>query len=186
MSDLFHEGVPDAYIARVFSVMRAARWHTYQILTKRPDRMKSIVQKLNWIRSCEYIWLGVSVEDRQYGLPRIDVLRSIKAPIRFLSVEPLLEELGTFSLSGIQWVIVGGESGPHARRMDESWVIRIRDACNEAQVPFFFKQWGGVNKGKNGRTLEGKTYDELPLILDRSTPSRTERRALIASLRASS
>lgn len=163
MSDLFHEGVPDEYIEKVCRVMLAANWHTYQVLTKRADRMAALLQsKLRKAAKASHIWWGVSVENRQHGLPRIAKLRSAQPAVAFLSVEPLLEDLGKFGLGGIQWVIVGGESGPGARPMQAEWVRSIRDQCGKADVAFFFKQWGGVRKKKAGRQLDGQTYDEFP------------------------
>lgn len=181
MSDLFHEKVPDAFIARVFSVMRRADWHIYQVLTKRPERMRRFVATVPWIASCRHIWLGTSVEDRAYGLPRLDDLRATTAAVRFLSVEPLLEDLGELSLKKIDWVIVGGESGPGARPMREEWVLSIRDRCRAAGVPFFFKQWGGVQKSRAGRTLRGHTYDELPAVAASPAPGRAERATRLAA-----
>ena len=139
MSDLFHERVPSLYVERVFDVMREASQHTFQVLTKRADRMAEFCKTVPVPKN---VWLGVSVENRKHGLPRIPMLRSISSEVRFLSVEPLLENLGTFDLSGIHWVIVGGESGPGARPMHPAWVMSIRDQCVAAGVPFFFKQWG--------------------------------------------
>ena len=163
MSDLFHEGVPDEYIEMVCRVMATAKWHTFQVLTKRSARLRDLLRgKLRFAAEQEHIWWGVSVEDRKYGLPRIDNLQSAPARVRFLSIEPLLEHLCRFDLSGISWAIVGGESGPGARPMREEWVLAIRDLCVESRVPFFFKQWGGVRKKKNGRLLRGRTYDEYP------------------------
>ncbi len=163
MSDLFHEGVPDDYIEKVCRVMLAANWHTYQILTKRADRMAALLQgKLRPAAKATHIWWGVSVENRKHGLPRIAKLRGSKPAVAFLSVEPLLEDLGSVDLRGIRWVIVGGESGPGARPMLRDWVRSIRDQCRRAAVPFFFKQWGGVRKSETGRRLDGRTYDEFP------------------------
>jgi protein gp37 len=163
MSDLFHEGVPDEYIEKVCRVMLAANWHTYQILTKRADRMGALLQgKLRPAAEAAHIWWGVSVENRKHGLPRIDKLRGAKPAVAFLSIEPLLEDLGKFDLRGIDWVIVGGESGAGARPMEAGWVRNIRDECRKADVAFFFKQWGGVRKKQAGRRLDGKTYDEFP------------------------
>ena len=163
MSDLFHEDVPDDYIVQVVRVMQQASWHTYQILTKRSERQRDLLQnKLRFAAEEPHIWWGVSVENRAQGLPRIDHLRSAPAGLRMLSVEPLLESLGTIDLSGIGWVIVGGESGPGARPLQKSWVLEIRDQCQAANVPFFFKQWGGKQKSRTGRELEGRTYDEKP------------------------
>ena len=165
MSDLFQRGVPDDFIVRVAKVMQQANWHTFQVLTKRSGRMSELLRtKLAFAAGLKHIWWGVSVEDRKYGLPRIDDLRAAPAAVRFLSVEPLLEDLGRINLRGISWVIVGGESGPGARPMDKSWVLTIRDQCRKAEVPFFFKQWGGVRKSEAGRRLEGRTYDEFPVV----------------------
>jgi protein gp37 len=163
MSDLFHEKVPDEYIVTVARVMEAAPWHTYQVLTKRSERMRDLLRtKVRFAAGLPHIWWGVSVEDRRYGVPRIDHLRAAPAAVRFLSVEPLLENLGQLSLKDIHWVIAGGESGWGARPMDRVWVTSIRDQCHKAGVPFFFKQWGGVQKSRTGRKLDGKTHDELP------------------------
>jgi protein gp37 len=163
MSDLFHEGVPDEYILKVARVMQLASWHTYQVLTKRSERMRDLLgSKLKAVAGEPHIWWGVSVENRKQGLPRVDHLRAAPAAVRFLSVEPLLESLGSFDLSGIHWVIVGGESGHGARPLEESWVLEIRDRCRQAGVPFFFKQWGGRQKARAGRELAGRTHDELP------------------------
>lgn len=165
VSDLFHEGVPDDDIAKVADVMVQANWHTYQILTKRSARMRDLLKtRLRVAASKPHIWWGVSVEDRKYGLPRIAHLRSSPAALRFLSVEPLLEDLGTMNLDGINWVIVGGESGIGARPMERKWVVSIRKQCRLHGIPFFFKQWGGVHKSKAGRLLDGRTYDEMPML----------------------
>ena len=163
MSDLFHKDVPDDYVQSVVRVMRVANWHTYQVLTKRSERLRDMLQTTLGTAATEpHIWWGVSVENRKHGLPRIDHLRAAPARVRFLSIEPLLEDLGEINLEGIHWVIVGGESGPGARPMQKEWVISLRDQCERAQIPFFFKQWGGVRKCKTGRELDGKTYDGLP------------------------
>lgn len=168
MSDLFHESVPFNYIDRVFNTIRITPQHTYQVLTKRAVRMAEYFESR---KVPDNAWIGVSVEDRKYGKPRIAVLQSIKAKTRFLSVEPLLEDLGQIRLRGIHWVIVGGESGAGARPMSEDWVINIKEQCLDRGVKFFFKQWGafGVdglkrNKKANGRMLEGVTWDMIPLI----------------------
>jgi protein gp37 len=175
MSDLFQPGVPDAYTEAVSRVMATADWHTYQVLTKRSERLKELLNgKLRFAAEKENIWWGVSVEDRKYGLPRIDHLRQAPARVRFLSIEPLLEDLGEIDLSGIAWVIVGGESGPGARPMKKEWVISIRRQCRDQRVPFFFKQWGGVRKKQNGRLLDNRTYDEYPSRLSRPIPERAE------------
>jgi protein gp37 len=163
MSDLFHEEVPESYIIRVAATMRLARWHTYQVLTKRSGRLRELLAgPLRSAAEDPHIWWGVSVEDRQYGLPRIANLQAAPAAVRFLSVEPLLEDVGELPLAGISWVIVGGESGPGARPMKEEWALSIREQCEAAKVPFFFKQWGGVRKKSTGRVLGGRTYDGLP------------------------
>jgi protein gp37 len=167
MSDLFHEDVPVEYIAHVGRVMKQADWHVYQILTKRHVRMQRLLSgSLRWMSNLKQSWFGVSVEDRKYGLPRIDRLRETPAQVRFLSVEPLLENLGSLDLRNIDWVIVGGESGPHSRPMHQQWVLSILDQCREQNVPFFFKQWGGVRKHQTGRFLQGRTYDDFPSLID--------------------
>jgi len=164
MSDLFHEKVPENYIAAVADVMVQADWHTYQVLTKRSARMRDLLKdRLRFAASQRHIWWGVSVEDKRHGLPRVEDLRSAPARVRFLSVEPLLEDLGSLDLSGIHWVIVGGESGFRARVMKREWVISVRRQCRKQDVPFFFKQWGGVRKSRRGRMLDGRTYDEMPI-----------------------
>jgi protein gp37 len=164
MSDLFHEEVPDSYIESVAEVMLQADWHTYQVLTKRSSRMRDLLQtKLYSAAAKPHIWWGTSVEDKKYGVPRIEHLRSAPARVRFLSIEPLLEDLDAINLSGIGWVIVGGESGPGARPMKREWVVSVRRQCRQQNVPFFFKQWGGVRKSKAGRLLDGRTYDEMPV-----------------------
>jgi protein gp37 len=168
MSDLFGEFVPDEYIERVFDVMRATPQHTYQVLTKRADRLGAWTRSRPQLATAPNIWLGVSVEDRKYGVPRIDELRAAAAAVRFLSIEPLLEDVGQLDLSRIDWVIVGGESGRRARPMQPEWVRSIRDQCVRARVAFFFKQWGGVRKHTTGRELDGRTWDELPSIEGRS------------------
>jgi len=163
MSDLFHDGVPEDYIEAVASVMVKADWHTYQILTKRSARMASLLRgRLRFAAESAHIWWGVSVENREYGLPRVRDLRETPARIRFLSIEPLLEGLGRFSLNRIHWVIVGGESGHGARPLKKEWVTAIRDQCLDSDIPFFFKQWGGVRKKRAGRILDGRTYDGFP------------------------
>jgi protein gp37 len=173
MSDLFQDGVPDDYVEAVSRVMATANWHTYQVLTKRSQRMQQLLSgKLRFAAEQEHIWWGVSVEDRKYGLPRVDHLRQAPARVRFLSIEPLLEDLGEIDLSGISWVIVGGESGPGARPMKKEWVVSIREQCRASRVPFFFKQWGGVRKAKNGRSLDGRTHDEYPRRIAAEVPDR--------------
>ncbi len=160
MSDLFHEAIPDSFVHRVFDVMRSASWHTFQILTKRAERLDTLGQSIDWPRN---VWMGVSVETSSY-LYRIDHLRQTPAHVRFISFEPLLGPLGTIELSGIHWAIVGGESGPGSRPMDPEWVKDIRDQCLASDVPFFFKQWGGPNKKRTGRALEGRNWDGMPAI----------------------
>lgn len=168
MSDLFHEDIPNAFIRQVFDVIKQTPQHTYQILTKRADRLPGFFSKYVAPTNA---WLGVSVENRKHGLPRIDALRHIPAQIRFLSVEPLLEDLGNIELRGIHWVIVGGESGPKARPMKQEWVVNIKRQCEQQNVAFFFKQWGGWGadgkkraKKQNGRILLGQTWDEMPSL----------------------
>jgi protein gp37 len=162
MSDLFHEDVPSGFIQKVFHIMRQAYWHRFQILTKRSDRLIELNAKLSWNFN---IWMGVSVENQDYTF-RVDHLRRIGAMIKFISFEPLLGPIRALSLSGIDWVIVGGESGHRARPMDTSWAVDIRNQCQETKVPFFFKQWGGPNRKKAGRKLEGRTWDEIPTAVD--------------------
>ncbi len=159
MSDLFHEQVPSDFIRRVFHVMADCSHHTFQVLTKRPERALDLVRALPWPVN---VWMGTSVEDRRY-LDRVETLRRIPAGTRFLSCEPLIGPLPRLPLDGIHWVIVGGESGPGARPMRRKWVVDIRDQCSSAGVPFFFKQWGGVNKKAAGRQLDGQTWDEMPV-----------------------
>ena len=159
MSDLFHEDVPVKFIQKVFHIMERAHWHRFQILTKRSDRLLELNPKLSWNFN---IWMGVSVENQEYTF-RIDHLREVGATIKFVSFEPLLGPIHGLNLRGIDWVIVGGESGCHARPMDSSWVVDIRNHCQRAKVPFFFKQWGGPNRKKTGRKLEGRTWDEIPV-----------------------
>ena len=182
MSDLFHERVPDEYVARVLSVMLKADWHVYQLLTKRAARMAHFVRaQLGEAAERSHIWWGVSVENRHVGIPRIEALQSMPVAVRFLSIEPLLEDLGRIDLRGIDWVIVGGESGPHARPMDPGWVRSIRDQCREAAVAFFFKQWGGVRKSKTGRRLDGRTYSAFPSHRPRAAPNAEARQKLLVS-----
>lgn len=165
MSDLFHEGVSDLYIESLAEVMIKADWHVYQILTKRSKRMADLLStRLRFAADKSHIWWGVSVEDRKYGLPRIEHLRAAPAAVRFLSIEPLLEDVGVLDLTGISWVIAGGESGRRARPMNREWVISIRDQCTKTGVAFFFKQWGGARKKLAGRELDGRTYDEFPKL----------------------
>ena len=163
MSDLFHDFVPDEYIVAVATVMAKANWHTYQVLTKRSERLRDLLNsKLQFAAQQGHIWWGVSVEDKKYGVPRIAHLQQTQAAIRFLSVEPLLEDIEQLDLRDIDWMIVGGESGAGARPMEEDWVLSLRNQCRKSKTAFFFKQWGGVRKAKTGRRLQGRTYDEFP------------------------
>jgi len=158
MSDLFHKDVPVEFVLEVFDVMKRAHWHTFQVLTKRAERLEEFSPKIDWP---ENVWMGVSVENQDYTF-RIDHLRRTNAKTKFLSLEPLLGPLHNLNLKGINWAIVGGESGPGARPIEQAWVTDIRDQCLRVKVPFFFKQWGGTNKKKTGRILEGRTWDEMP------------------------
>lgn len=161
MSDLFHKDVPDDIIIKVFETMNKAHWHTFQVLTKRPERVLAMDQAglLKWSSN---IWMGTTVENDKY-VDRIDKLRETKANIKFLSCEPLLGSLKDISLEEIDWVIVGGESGPKSREMEKEWVLELKELCEKDGVAFFFKQWGGINKKKSGRLLDGKTYDGYPV-----------------------
>lgn len=159
MSDLFHQDVPFDYVQKVFDVMRRASWHTFQVLTKRSKRLHELDRSIDWPIN---VWMGVSVENDDY-IFRIDHLRQTNAHLKFLSLEPLLGPLPHLDLSNIDWVIVGGESGPGARLMAREWVIDIKEQCRAAGMPFFFKQWGGVHRSRNGRMLEGRTWDEIPV-----------------------
>lgn len=165
MSDLFHEDVPFSFISRVFDTMSLCSQHTFQVLTKRSTRLAELAPRLKW--PCN-IWMGVSVENEDFTY-RVNNLRKVPAAIRFLSCEPLIGSLGCLGLDGIHWVIVGGESGPGARPMRECWVTEIRDQCLNANVPFFFKQWGGVNKKKTGRVLDGRHWNQMPPSQCRAT-----------------
>jgi len=158
MSDLFHEDMPFEYIEKVFKVMNDNPIHTFQVLTKRAEILFQYSDRLNWTKN---IWMGVTVEN-QDNISRVDFLGKVKANVRFLSIEPLLSRIEKLNLGNIDWVIVGGESGPGARRMDESWVLEIKEQCVNQSTPFFFKQWGGINKKKSGRLLEGQIWDEMP------------------------
>lgn len=183
MSDLFQVGVPGSYVEQVANVMRMANWHTYQVLTKRAERMRDMLNgPLSFAAKDEHIWWGVSVEDRKYGLPRLEALRQTSAALRFLSIEPLLEDLGEINLQGIHWVIVGGESGAGARPMRKEWVISLMRQCEQAGVPFFFKQWGGVRKSEAGRSLDGRTYDAMPKRIAVSPVKAADRKAMVAEV----
>jgi protein gp37 len=162
MSDLFHKDVPLEFIQRVFDVMKRAHWHQFQVLTKRAERVAELSPYLEWT---DNIWMGVSVETEKYKF-RIDCLRETGAKVKFLSLEPLIGPLGYLNLNKVNWVIVGGESGPGARPLMQEWVTDIRDQCLRSKVPFFFKQWGGVRKKKAGRTLEGRTWNEMPINMN--------------------
>ncbi len=168
MSDLFHKDVPPAFIQQVFAVMQRATWHEFQILTKRSLRLLELAPSLPWP---SHVWMGVSVERQDYTF-RIDHLRQTPARIKFLSLEPLLGPLPNLNLAGIDWVVVGGESGPGARPMDPAWARDLRDQCLAASVPFFFKQWGGVNKKRTGRELDGRTWDQMPPAAATRPPTR--------------
>jgi protein gp37 len=160
MSDMFHEKIPDEFIVQIFDVMNRAHWHTFQVLTKRPKRLAEMADRLNWT---DNIWMGVTVEANQY-VDRVDYLRTCPAKIKFLSLEPLIDSVDKLDYRGIDWVIVGGESGYGARPIKKEWVLEIRNRCRDENIDFFFKQWGGVNKKKTGRLLEGKTYDAMPEV----------------------
>ncbi|MBU0496560.1 MAG: phage Gp37/Gp68 family protein [Candidatus Thermoplasmatota archaeon] len=160
MSDLFHKEVPTEFIKSVFQVMNKASHLTFQVLTKRPERLSELNNELHWTSN---IWMGVTVESNDY-LSRIDYLRDTDASIKFLSLEPLLSPINGINLKGIHWIIVGGESGPNHRPMKEEWVIEIKEKCDKQNIPFFFKQWGGFNKKKNGRLLNGRIYDQMPTL----------------------
>jgi protein gp37 len=170
MADLFHSQVPDTYIFQVFEVMRAAKWHIFQILTKRVGRLKRLAQQIDWPPN---VWMGTSIEN-DLVTPRADALRLVPAAVRFLSCEPLLGPLPSLELEGLHWVIVGGESGPGARPLQEEWVADLRDRCGEANIPFFFKQWGGRTPKGGGRMLQGRTWDEFPRFPSTFPESREE------------
>jgi protein gp37 len=161
MSDLFHEAIPLEFILRVFNIMHRANWHRFQILTKRSERMLELSPRLPWASN---IWMGVTVEAENYSY-RIEHLKATNATVKFLSLEPLLSPINNLSLAGIDWVIVGGESGPNARPIEKDWVVDIRNQCQNKKVPFFFKQWGGTNKKKAGRELDGRIWSETPSFL---------------------
>ena len=183
MSDLFHADVTVDYISAVGEVMKQSPWHIYQVLTKRSARMREMLSSdLRDAALKSHIWWGTSVENRKHGLPRIDDLRNTPASVRFLSIEPLLEDLGEINLEGIQWVIVGGESGPGARPMNPDWVNSLMEQCRRNDVPFFFKQWGGVRKKQAGRELNGRTFDEFPHVRRSEFPSKTKRMQILRSV----
>jgi len=178
MSDLFHQDVPEEFVRRVFAVMRQASWHRFQVLTKRSERLRQLSPKIDWPAN---VWMGVSVESSDYR-GRVDDLRHTGAHTRFLSVEPLLGPIANLDLANIHWMIVGGESGHGARPLEAAWVRSMRDQCRAAGVPFFFKQWGGVRKGKAGRLLDGVTHDEVPARSQHLMPGRKERLVMLAEL----
>lgn len=159
MSDLFHEKIPLSFIQDTFKVMKQAHWHTFQILTKRSERLKLLAPMIDWP---DNVWMGVSVESETF-INRIDDLRTVPSAVRFLSIEPLISRISKMNLKNIDWVIVGGESGPKARRLEPEWVIQIKEICEKQQVPFFFKQWGGTRKHRTGRKLLGRTWDDMPV-----------------------
>jgi protein gp37 len=180
MSDLFHDKVPDDYIEQVVRIMVLARWHTFQVLTKRGERLKSLLRgRLKFAARCKNIWWGVSVENKRDGVPRIKQLQGAPAAVRFLSVEPLLEDVGQLNLDGISWVIVGGESGPRSRSLQADWVRSVQVKCKQAGVAFFFKQWGGTRKKLAGRTLDGRTYNEFPPRREKSILPEKQRIAYV-------
>ncbi len=164
MSDIFHDKIDDEYIIKIFEIMNKAYWHTFQVLTKRPKRLEKIAEKLNWTPN---IWMGVTVEANEY-VDRVDYLRNCPANIKFLSIEPLIDSVDKLDYTGIDWVIVGGESGYGARVLQKEWVLDVKDRCLELNIPFFFKQWGGVNKKKAGRLLDGQIYDDMPKLFSNS------------------
>jgi protein gp37 len=176
MSDLFHEAIPDSFILQVAKVMQKANWHVFQILTKRHERMSQLLAgPLSEFAAESHIWWGVSVENRKNGLPRLRRLQRTPIAVRFLSIEPLLEDLGKIDLTGIAWVIVGGESGPGARPMKSEWVRTIHNQCDQQNIPFFFKQWGGVRKAASGRVLDGSTYSSFPELVSTVPTNFNER-----------
>jgi len=169
MSDLFHEVVPEDFILQVFDIMERAHWHVFQVLTKRSTRLAALTSFLPWP---ENVWMGVSVENQDYT-SRIDDLRRTAAAVKFISFEPLIGPVRNVDLRGIDWAIVGGESGPGSRPMAEEWVTDIRDQCLAASIPFFFKQWGGTNKKKAGRALKGRTWDQMPNVKEEKKRTAT-------------
>ena len=165
MSDIFHENVPDEYILKIFDTMNKARWHTFQVLTKRPKRLEKLKDRINWTKN---IWLGATIESNKY-IDRVKYIKNTNAKIKFISFEPLIDSVKDIDLDGIDWAIVGGESGSGARIIKKEWIYEIKNRCEELNIPFFFKQWGGVNKKKNGRLLDGKIYDEKPVLFRMQT-----------------
>src|SRR5690349_1781638 len=175
ISDLFHEDLPDEFVGRVLEVMRLASWHHYFVLTKRPDRMHRFVRRHYADEPLGNVWLGVSAEDRKHARSRITKLNGTPAVHRFLCLEPLIADPGELDLRAVDWVVLGGESGPGARTLEPEWARSVRQQCRAARVPFFFKQWGGARHGASGRELDGKTPDRLPALRQRAVPSREER-----------
>jgi protein gp37 len=185
-SDLFHENVPDDYIVAAFETMALVNWHVYEILTKRVDRMQQMfANKLKFASNLEHIWCGTTVENKEHGLPRLNSLRNSNVSTRFLSCDPLLEDLGAVNLDGIGWVIVGGEIGTGARPMEKPWVLSLRDQCAAAKVPFLFAHWGGRPKKQYGREVEGKEYAEVPSHPSPEAPGSSRRAVIRAALRES-
>ncbi len=175
MSDLFHNDVPFSFIKKIFNIMSKSYWHRFQILTKRAERLYEVSPKLNWP---ENVWMGVTIESPSY-LCRLEYLSKVPASVKFLSLEPLLGQIPKMDLTNIDWVIVGGESGPGARTMQKEWVIDIQKNCHEENIPFFFKQWGGINKKKAGRLINGRTFSEMPIHNDDS-PALSHKKTLVA------
>jgi len=160
MSDIFHSNIPDEYILKIFEIMNKASWHTFQVLTKRPERLEELKDKINWT---DNIWLGTTIESNKY-IDRVKFIKKTNAKIKFISFEPLIDNVKDVNIEGIDWVIVGGESGSRAREIKKEWIYEIKEKCDKLNIPFFFKQWGGKNKKKSGRLLDGKIYDEMPNI----------------------
>ena len=164
MSDIFHKDIDDEYIIKIFEVMNKAHWHIFQVLTKRPERLKAIAHKLKW---SDNIWMGVTVESNDY-VNRVNYLKNLDIKVKFLSIEPLIDSVDKLNYNGIDWVIVGGESGYGCREIKKEWILDVKDKCQKENIPFFFKQWGGVNKKTKGRLLDGKIYDEMPKMKNNS------------------
>lgn len=185
MSDVFHPAFRDDFLVAAFKIMAWANWHQYQVLTKRAERMRDfLTANRALVEGLDHVWIGASVEDRRYGVPRIDILRHAPCVHRWLSIEPLLEDLGELDLTGIEWVVVGGESGPGCRPMSEDWLFNIKDQCDRASVPFFFKQWGGNPKGRYGATLRGHLYRAYPEFTWHPPPCKRDRRVFLEQSRA--
>jgi len=181
--DLFHDEIPDRFIVAAFEVMAGANWHAYHVLTQHPERMRTMLKAdLDFATELPHIWWGVTVENKRHGLPRLDCLQKCDASMRFLSCEPLLEDLGTVCFESINWVIAGGDSVPGARPVRKEWIVSLRNQCISAHIPFYFKQWGGFPNGKLGGELDGKEYRGFPPMLDLRTPSLVRRRQIEAEL----